>query len=75
MLIVRAHASETALLEIIVAIEDTLQKVMLVGHNPGLTGLTNTVGDGAISNIPTSGACCIEGYGVLVKNLETARKN
>jgi hypothetical protein len=29
MLIVRAHASETARMEIIVAIEDTLQKVML----------------------------------------------
>jgi phosphohistidine phosphatase SixA len=50
MCIVRAHASETALLEIIVAIEDTLQKVMLVGHNPGLTVLTNKIGDGAISN-------------------------
>ena len=60
MLIVRAHASETALMEIIVVIEDTLQKVMRVGHNPGLTVLANTIGDGAISNIPTSGACCIE---------------
>jgi hypothetical protein len=29
MLIVRAHASETARMEILVAIEDTLQKVML----------------------------------------------
>jgi len=60
MLIVRAHASETALMEIIVAIKDTLQKVMLVGHNPGQTVLANTIGDGAISNILTSGACCIE---------------
>jgi phosphohistidine phosphatase SixA len=50
---VRAHASETALMEIIVAIEDTWQKVMRVGHNPGLTVLTDTIGDGAISNIPT----------------------
>jgi phosphohistidine phosphatase len=60
MLMVRAHASETALMEIIVVIEDTLQKVMRVGHNPGLTVLANTIGDGAINNIPTSGACCIE---------------
>ena len=29
MRIVQTHASETALMEIIVAIEDTLQKVML----------------------------------------------
>jgi hypothetical protein len=35
MRIVRAHASETALMEIIVAIKGTLQKVMRVGHNPG----------------------------------------
>ena len=60
MLIVRAHASETALMEIIVAIKDTLQKVMLAGHNPGLTVLANTIGDGAISNILTRGPCCIE---------------
>jgi phosphohistidine phosphatase len=59
MRIVLAHASETALMEVIVAIADTLQKVMLVGHNPRLTVLTNTIGDGAISNIPTSGACYI----------------
>lgn len=58
MRIVRAQASETALMEIIVAIEDTLQKLMRVGHNPGLTVLTNTIGDGFISSIPTSGACC-----------------
>jgi hypothetical protein len=57
MRIVRAHASETALMEIIVAIKGTLQKVMRVGHNPGRTVLTNTIGDGAISNILTSGAC------------------
>jgi phosphohistidine phosphatase SixA len=47
-------------MEIIVAIVDTLQKVMLFGHTPGLTALTNTIGGGAISNIPASGACCIE---------------
>ena len=57
MRIVRAHESETALMEIIVAIKGTLQKVMRVGHNPGLTVLTNTIGDGAIGNILTSGAC------------------
>jgi hypothetical protein len=44
---VRAQASETALMEIIVAIEDTLQKVMRVGHNPELT---LTIGDGVISD-------------------------
>jgi hypothetical protein len=47
---VRAHGSETALTEIIVAIEDTWQNVMRVGQNPRLTVLTNTIDDGAISN-------------------------
>jgi hypothetical protein len=35
MLIVWAYASETALMEIIVAIEDILQKGMGVGHTQG----------------------------------------
>jgi len=47
---VRAHASETALIEIIVAIEGTLQKVIRVGHNPMLAVLTHIIGGGAISN-------------------------
>ncbi len=48
MLSVRTHARETALMEIIVAIEDTLQKIMLIDHNSGLTVLTtNKCGDGA----------------------------
>jgi hypothetical protein len=38
------------LVEIIVAIEDTLQKLMWIGYNPGLTILTNTIGNVAISN-------------------------
>jgi hypothetical protein len=36
-----------------------MQKVMLGRHNPGLTVLANAIGDGAISDIPTSGAYCI----------------
>ena len=63
MRIVRAHASETALMEISVAIEDTLQKVMLVGHNPGLTVLTNTIGDGAISNFGKIDVSSVLTYG------------
>ena len=33
MLIVLARASETALMEIIVAIKDAMQKIMLIDHN------------------------------------------
>ena len=67
---VRAHASETALKNIAVATADTLQDVMRFDHNPQLTRLTNTIGDGALSNIPTRGACCIDlGMGVLIENM------
>ena len=66
----RAHASETALKNIAVATADTLQDVMRFDHNPQLTRLTNTIGDGALSNIPTRGACCIDlGMGVLIENM------
>jgi len=53
-------ASENELLHIIAEIDDQVTKAMVIGHNPGLTSLANLVGDSPISNIPTSGACCIE---------------
>ena len=53
-------ASENELLHIIAEIDDQVTKAMLIGHNPGLTSLANLVGDSPISNIPTSGVCCIE---------------
>jgi len=52
--------SENELLHIIAEIDDQVTKAMLIGHNPGLTSLANLVGDSPISNIPTSGVCCIE---------------
>ena len=54
---VRARTSENALMENILAFADTLQAVMLVGHNPGLTISPNLIGDGSISKIPPSSAC------------------
>ena len=41
-------------------IDENVKKAMVVGHNPALTDLANTIGDTAISNIPTSGVCCVE---------------
>ena len=52
--------SEDALIHVIRQIDDNMQKAMVVGHNPALTDLSNTIGDTAISNIPTSGVCCVE---------------
>jgi hypothetical protein len=48
-------------MEIIVAIADTLPKVIGVGLGAGPTGLTHEIGDGgALSNISASSSCCIE---------------
>jgi phosphohistidine phosphatase len=52
--------SENALIHVIRQIDDNVKKAMVVGHNPALTDLANTIGDTTISNIPTSGVCCIE---------------
>jgi phosphohistidine phosphatase len=53
-------SNENELLHIIAEIDDRVTKAMLIGHNPGLTSLANLIGDSPISNIPTSGVCCIE---------------
>lgn len=53
------ESDEMDLLNIIIGLDDNLTKVMLVGHNPGLTDLANAIGNYPISNIPTSGVFCI----------------
>ena len=52
--------SANALIDIIEQLEDGVDKVMLVGHNPALTDLANYIGDKPISNIPTSGVFCAD---------------
>ncbi len=52
--------SEYALIEVVKQIDDAVKAVMLVGHNPAITGLANTVGDQPISNIPTSAVFCAD---------------
>ena len=52
--------SEYALMEVIRQIDDSVASAMIVGHNPAITGLANTVGDQPISNIPTSAVFCAE---------------
>ena len=51
--------SEAALIHMIRQIDDNVQTAMVVGHNPALTDLANSIGDTAISNIPTCGVCCV----------------
>ena len=52
--------SANALIDIIEQLEDGVDKVMLVGHNPALTDLANYIGDKAISNLPTGGVFCAD---------------
>jgi phosphohistidine phosphatase len=51
--------SEYDLLQVIQQLDDAVSQAMLVSHNPAITDLANSIGDTAISNIPTSGVCCI----------------
>ena len=49
------EASAEALLERVRALDETWQHVMLVGHNPGLTDLANSLASAWLDNIPTCG--------------------
>jgi len=42
-------------LEVIHGLDDTLDRVMCVGHNPGLTDLVNCLSPYQIDNVPTCG--------------------
>ena len=52
--------SEDALISVIKQIDDSVNKAMVVGHNPATNGLANYIGDQPIGNIPTSGVFCVE---------------
>ncbi|HYG37802.1 MAG TPA: histidine phosphatase family protein [Cytophagales bacterium] len=49
-------AEEVELLKIIKKLSDKYQKVILIGHNPGLTDLFNMLCHKTIENIPTCGS-------------------
>lgn len=49
------HADADDLLDFIGALDDELNDVALVGHNPALTELTNLLSAEPIDNVPTSG--------------------
>lgn len=52
--------SEGALIQVVKHLDDEVIKAMVVGHNPGLNGLANYLGDRPVSNIPTAGIYCLE---------------
>lgn len=47
------HAGVAELLQVIRGVEDSVDGLMLFGHNPGLTDLANHIGPREILNMPT----------------------
>ena len=52
-------SSEYDLLQVIQQLDNAVNRLMLVSHNPALTDLANSIADTAISNIPTCGVICV----------------
>lgn len=48
------------LLQQIQTCEDQVEKLMVFGHNPAMTGLVNDLGDKIFDNIPTTGLTVID---------------
>lgn len=53
-------AGENEMLKIIQNINDANETVFMVGHNPDITNLANSLCDYKLDNIPTSGIFCVE---------------
>lgn len=49
------HASEDKMLDIVHDIKDHHNRVMIFGHNPGLTDFVNSLANENINNVPTCG--------------------
>ena len=47
------HAGVAELLQVIRGVDDSVEILMLFGHNPGLTDLANHIGPREILNVPT----------------------
>lgn len=49
-----------AMLNVIQLLDDSLDEVMLIGHNPDLTSLANFLSSQQVDNIPTCGIFCAD---------------
>ena len=49
------EANKQDMIQIIRQMDDGIDRLMLVGHNPGVTNLANTLGNDPVSNVPTGG--------------------
>jgi phosphohistidine phosphatase len=54
------ESSANVLIHFIEHIDDDVDKVMVVGHNPATTDLANYFGGKPIRNIPTCGVFCVD---------------
>lgn len=61
------------LLEVISNCNDSIVELMVFGHNPGLTGVANRLGDRRFDNIPTTGLVEIEFKTDSWKNLKDGK--
>ena len=53
-------ASAADILDVVQHVDNQIETVMVVGHNPTFTNLINSISDGEIDNLPTSGIGIIE---------------
>ncbi|MFT7150351.1 MAG: phosphohistidine phosphatase [Nonlabens sp.] len=54
------HASPSTLKEVISNVDDTIEDLMIFGHNPGLTSLIGNLSDFNLQNLPTCAICGIK---------------
>lgn len=52
--------NQNDLLSVILSCPDSIDKLMVFGHNPAMTILVNSLGDKKIDNLPTTGLCVID---------------
>ncbi|MBO3699037.1 histidine phosphatase family protein [Roseivirga sp. E12] len=53
------HAGTSTLKEVISVVDDSVDNLMIFGHNPGLTSLIGDLSDFNLYNLPTCAACGI----------------
>ncbi|MDT0690678.1 histidine phosphatase family protein [Salegentibacter sp. F188] len=61
------------LMEIIKSCPDTVDKLMVFGHNPAMTNTVNTLGDKNLENLPTTGLCVIDFENHEWKNIKDGK--
>lgn len=51
---------EEELLRVIQSCDDSVEHLMVFGHNPGMTALVNSLGNKPLDNLPTTGLCVMD---------------